>query len=178
VLFAYLLLQLVLIAMSCMTVVNKSTGEFAKYIKKIVNFQLIFNVKVLSGPIMAVAINVLYCQQDSPYRVGSVCYDSVHIAFCALTAIVVIIILAQVLFLGTFYFIKNPLTTSYMGTYSNYYTLSKSLIKVMLPVYFAVDYLESLAIVYIFLVTALWGLFIFWHRMFSVHSYQQEHFYV
>jgi cytochrome bd-type quinol oxidase subunit 1 len=62
ILMAYLACQIILICVSSYSIINKSTGEFAKYIKKIVNFQLIFNVKVASGPIIAVAVNVFYCQ--------------------------------------------------------------------------------------------------------------------
>lgn len=140
IILAYLVIQIVIIGISCYNALNKSTGEFAKYIKKIANLQLIFNVKVLSGPIFAVLINVLYCQNASPYRVGAVCYDSVHIVFCVISAIIAILVLAQVLFLGTFYYIKNPLSTSYLGNYNRYYILSKAFIKIILPVYFAVDY--------------------------------------
>lgn len=88
-----------------------------------------------------------------------------------------LLILAQVVLFGTFYFIKNPLSGSYMGDYSRYYSLSKALIKILLPVYFAVDYTFSLSFVYIFMVTALVGVYMGWHRLFSVHSYQQDHFY-
>lgn len=71
---AYLACQVMLVCVSCYSILNKSTGEFAKYIKKIVNFQLIFNVKVASGPILALTVNVFYCQQDSPYKVEETCY--------------------------------------------------------------------------------------------------------
>jgi hypothetical protein len=89
-----------------------------------------------------------------------------------------LLILAQILIFGVFYFIKNPLTSSYMGDYNRYYTLSKAIIKILLPIYFAVDYAQSLSIVYVFIVTALLGIYIGWHRLFSIHSYQQDHFYV
>ena len=173
IILTYLVIQLIIIVISCFNILNKSNGEFAKYIKKIANLQLIFNVKVLSGPIFAVLINVFYCQEASPYKVGTVCYDSVHIVFCMICAIIAVLMLAQVLLLGTFYFIKNPLSTSYLASYNFYYILSKAIIKIMLPVYFAVDYNYSLAMVYVFLVTALLGLYIFWHRLFSIHAYQQ-----
>ena len=173
IILTYLLIQIVIIVISCYNVLNKSTGEFAKYIKKIANIQLIVNVKILSGPIFAVLVNVLYCQDASPYKVGVVCYDSVHIVFCVICAIIAVLMLAQVILVGTFYFIKNPLSTSYLGSYNFYYILSKTIIKIMLPVYFAVDYNYSLSIVYVFLVTALLGLYIFWHRLFSIHAYQQ-----
>jgi predicted tellurium resistance membrane protein TerC len=32
--------------------------------------------------------------------------------------------------------------------------------------------------VYVFLVTALLAIYIGWHRLFSIHAYQQDHFYV
>lgn len=74
VILGYLVCQVVLMCVSGYSVVGRSSGEFSKYLKKIVNFQLIFNVKVAAGPILAVAVNVLYCSSDSPYHVGGVCY--------------------------------------------------------------------------------------------------------
>lgn len=178
VIFGYLVSQGVLLCISAYSVLNNSTGEFAKYLKKIVNFQLILNVKVAAGPILAVAVNVFYCQSSSPYRVTGVCYEPVHIVYCVLCGIIVLLILLQVLFFGTFYFIKNPLSSSYLGDYNRYYTLSKGLIKILLPTYFAVDYKLSLSLVYVFMLTALLGAYVGWHRLFSIHSYQQDHFYI
>lgn len=65
-----------------------------------------------------------------------------------------------------------------MGDYNRYYTLSKGLIKILLPVYFAMDYQLSLSLVYVVIVTALLGAYVGWHRLFSIHSYQQDHFYI
>ena len=74
VILGYLVFQGVLLCISVYSILNKSTGEFTKYLKKMVNLQLIFNVKVAAGPILAVAVNVFYCQPSSPHRVTGVCY--------------------------------------------------------------------------------------------------------
>jgi hypothetical protein len=86
--------------------------------------------------------------------------------------------ISQILIFGCIYFNKNPLSKSYMGEQSRFYILSKSLIKILLPVYFAVDFQQSLSILYIYLLVALWGFYMFWHRLLSTHAYYQQHFYV
>ena len=55
---------------------------------------------------------------------------------------------------------------------------SKSVIKLICPVYFAIQASLKLQSVYVIFVPALWGAYIFFHRLFSVHSYKHEHFYL
>ena len=57
----YFLIQIILLIVSITSIEQKQFGEFSKYIRKIVNFQFLILVKVLSGPILGLAINVLYC---------------------------------------------------------------------------------------------------------------------
>ena len=71
---ANLLFQLILVIVSCYSIINNQSGEFFKYIRKIVNLQFIFMVKVVSGPSFAVITKIVYCNDDSPYRVENVCY--------------------------------------------------------------------------------------------------------
>jgi len=47
-----------------------------------------------------------------------------------------------------------------------------------MPIYFALDGKLLLALVFLFTVTGLWGAYLFWHRLFSVHNFEQRHFYV
>jgi hypothetical protein len=76
------------------------------------------------------------------------------------------------------YYIRNPLDNSYMGVQNRYEVLSKSILKILMPLYFAVDPSLSLSIVYMYTATGLLAAYIFWHRLFSIHSYNQSHFYV
>ena len=57
----YFLIQIILLIVSITSIEQKQFGEFSKYIRKIVNLQFLILVKVLSGPILGLAINVLYC---------------------------------------------------------------------------------------------------------------------
>jgi hypothetical protein len=65
-----------------------------------------------------------------------------------------------------------------MGVQNRYYVLSKTILKILMPLYFAVDPHLSLSIVYMFIIAGFWAIYIFWHRLFSIHSYNQKHFYV
>jgi len=137
--FAYLLVQIALIILSLFAVNKSYEGEVFKYLRKIVNFQFLMTVRVLTGPFLGLTINVLYCNQNNPYHVGQVCYDATHIAICALSAIVTIIVLSQNIYFTLIYYFKNPLSTSYLGEHNRYYILTKTLIKILMPVYFAID---------------------------------------
>lgn len=134
-------------------------------------------MKVLSGPIIGLTINVIYCTPDSPYH-NHVCYDPAHMAFCVLSALVILIILAQSILFSLFYYIKNPLSSSYLAQQNRYFMLSKTLIKVLMPLYFSVDSSNKLILVFMYCTAGVWGLYIFWHRLLSIHTYQQLHFYV
>ena len=72
--FSYFLFQIVLILISIMGIHKKSDSQGFKYLKKIVNMQYIFTVKVLSGPVLGLSVNVLYCKASSPYHIGQTCY--------------------------------------------------------------------------------------------------------
>lgn len=89
-----------------------------------------------------------------------------------------LIVLVEVLILSFIYYSKNGLDTSYMGMPNRYYMISKTILKILMSLYFAVDYRLSLSIVYIFTITGLWGLYIFWHRLFSLHNFNQKYFYI
>lgn len=40
------------------------------------------------------------------------------------------------------------------------------------------DFELTLSVAFTFMAAGLWGTYIFWHRLFSTHSYQQNHFYI
>jgi hypothetical protein len=176
--FFYMLLQIALILLSVKTIHHNHPGTAYQYLHKLVNFQLILNVKVLSGPILGLIVNVLYCNTNSPYHTNQICYSPSHIIMCILSVLLLLIVLAQVALFALVYYIRNPLTTCYLGQPTRLFILSKSLIKMVLPVYFALDYQKSLSLVYIFILAILWGGYLFFHRLLSIHTYAQQHFYV
>jgi len=82
-----------------------------------------------------------------------------------------LIVVVEVAIFSLIYYIKNPLTTSYLGQQNRYFMISKTILKLIMPVYFAVDYKLSLSLIFMFLVTGLYGLYLFWHRFLSIHTY-------
>lgn len=146
--------------------------------RKIVNYQFLFTTKALSGPLLALVVNVVYCDPKSTYHKGQTCYDAPYVIICALAGAVGLVVLLEVLLLALIYYIRNPLDSSYMGVQNMHYVLSKTIVKIMMPLYFAVDPSLSLYIVYMYAATGLFAAYIFWHRLFSIHSYNQHHFYV
>ncbi len=106
--FSYLLFQLLLLFFSIMGINKKNDSQGFKYLKKIVNMQYIFTVKVLSGPFFGLTVNVLYCKVGSVYHIGQTCYQSTHLVICLLMGAVFIILLAEIVIFSTFYLIRNP----------------------------------------------------------------------
>jgi hypothetical protein len=174
----YLAVQLLLASISIYATLKGKSGDFFKYLRKIVNYQFLFTAKTLSGPMLALVVNVVYCDSKIPYHSGHTCYDAPYVMICAVAALIGLVLLIQILIFSSIYYFRNPLNSSYMGVQNRYYVLSKSILKAMMPLYFAVDPQYSLSIVYMFNVTGLLGFYIFWHRLLSVHSYNQKHFYV
>ena len=176
----YFIIQIIFLIISVTSIQQQKAeeGEAYKYVRKIVNFQFLISVKVLSGPMLGLAVNVLYCIPKSPYHLNQTCYDTTHLIFCVLSAVILLIVIVEVAFFSLIYYIKNPLTTSYLGQQNRYFMISKTILKLIMPVYFAVDYSLSLSLVFMFLVAGLYGVYLFWHRFLSVHTYEQKHFYV
>lgn len=136
--FAYLSFQIALIIISCYGVITQKKGELFKYIRKIVNYQYLFTVRVLSGPFLALCVNVLYCSNNA-YHQDQTCYDAVHIIFCLMAVAIFFCVLIQILFFTFFYYIKNPLSMSVLAENSRFYNISKTGIKIFFPFYFAFD---------------------------------------
>lgn len=55
--------------------------------------------------------------------------------------------------------------------------ISKSLIKILYPLYFELPNFQDLDIIFLFGNAAIWGAYLFWHRLNSLHSYNPFHFY-
>lgn len=176
--FVLLVVQVLLTAVSAFAVLKQKSGEIFKYLKKLVNYLFLFTAKAASGPVLALCLNVLYCNPSNNYHVGQTCYDTQYVMVSIAAALSGLIVLIEVFLFALIYYSKSPLTSSYMGLSNRYNDLSKTLIKILMPLYYTVDPTLSLSIVYMFSVTGLLGFYLFWHRLFSVHSYKQRHFYV
>lgn len=177
ILFLYLA-YLLLYAMSHNIITKKKKSNILRYIKKIVNIYYILLFKVLSGPCIGLTINVLYCSPESPYHKGQECYNSTYIFYCIIAAVLLFNFIAVIIYAAFFYFIKNPFSNSYLGYPNRNYVASKSLIKLLFPLFFAVNNSLQLEFLFVIMAPVLWGLYIFYHRIFSLHSYKHQHFYV
>lgn len=101
-----------------------------------------------------------------------------HLVLCFLCVLNLLLVAVEIFLYVFLYYIKNPLNTSYMAQPNQYYLISKSALKLVLPIFFLVDYTLSLEMVYKWVLATLLGGYIFWHRLFSIHSYCQRHFYI
>ena len=134
--------------------------------------------KVLSGPFIGLSINVLYCDSVTPYHLGEECYSSRHIPFCIIAAIVLIVMVFVVLVYALFYYSKNPFEGGCLGYPNRNYVISKGILKITFPLYFALNASLKLEFLFIVFAPALFGTFIFFHRINSLHSYKHKHFYI
>lgn len=132
---------------------------------------------MLFGPLFALLVRIIYCTPSNSKHSNIVCYDVQGSSYTVIAGIFCIFLIIQMLVFSLIYFIKNPFNSSYMGFPNRYYIISKSVLKMMLPIYFMVDTSLSIISVYKFIIVGLLGFYIFWHRLFSIHSYNQKHFY-
>jgi hypothetical protein len=132
---------------------------------------------MLFGPFFAVLVRIIYCTSSNSKHTNVVCYDLQGSINTALSGFLCILLVIEMLIFSLIYYIKNPFNSSFMGVPNRYYMISKSILKMMLPIYFMVDTTLSIIAVYKFLLVGLLGIYIFWHRLLSIHTYNQIHFY-
>lgn len=173
----YLVIQFIFIAASSYGVLKNKKGEMFKYFRKIANYQFIITNKMLFGPFFALLVRITYCTSTNSKITNIVCYDLQGSIETVISGFFCLLLIIQMLIFSMIYFIKNPFNSSYMGVPNRYYMISKSVIKMVLPVYFMVDTSLEVITVYKFILTGLLGFYIFWHRLLSIHSYNQKHFY-
>ena len=138
----------------------------------------IFTAKVFSGPFIGLSINVLYCNPQSPFHQGKECYSPYHIMFCILAFAILMLMIFAILIFGLFYYSKNPFDGGCLGYPNRNYIISKGLLKIIFPVFFALNASLKLSFLFIIFAPILWGTFIFFHRINSLHSFNHRHFYV
>jgi hypothetical protein len=143
-----------------------------------VNICILLVVKIITPSCFGLALTVIYCNNSSPYHINQICYTSEYIIYSCLIALAFLFVLAQNLIFALFYYNKNPLGSHFLSLPNNYYVISKTIIKFVLPLYFVLDNTLSLSAVYMFCLSALFGAYLFFHRLFSIHTYNQRHFYV
>ena len=148
------------------------------YLRNTVNIIFIVTAKILSGPFIGLSINVLYCDSKVPYHQGRQCYSFEHIIFCILAAIILIEMIITLAIYSLFYFTKNPFDGGCLGYPNRNYMVSKGLLKIVFPVFFALNSSLNLSFLFIVAAPALWGAYLFFHRINSLHSYNHRHFYV
>ena len=138
----------------------------------------LLQVKVLSGPFIGLFVNIIYCDSFTPYHIGNICYEPSHIMYCFVAVGLALAVIVQNGVYIFFYFDKNPLSESSLGFPNRNYMISKSALKLALPIYFAINGKLKLEFLYISLIPGVWGAYLFYHRFFSLHSFKQTFFYV
>ena len=106
---------------------------------KIVTILYLILVKVLSGPLLGLAISVLYCSESSPYLQGQQCYSPMHIVGCILAALLIILVGFALLTYALLFYSRNPFEDSSLRQPNRNYALSKSLLKLLFPTFFVIN---------------------------------------
>ena len=172
----FLLLQLAVIAVSALGVVRRWKWEYLGLLRKAAHFLFLLTAKALAGPFLALSITVLYCSSSSPYHAAQQCYAGEHLAQAAGAAVAVLLVGVQVLLLGLLYFVRDPLAGGYLCEKNHFYVLSKTLMKLLFPLYFALDSARTFEPQFLYAAAALWAVYLFWHRLNSLHSYDPRHY--
>lgn len=155
---------------------NNATAH--KYIRKFLNYANLILVKVLCGPFIGLSVNILYCDSSNPYHSNQECYTPEYLGYCGVAVLVLLTSIFLSVEFSLFFYIKNPFPGVYMGYPNRFYYLSKTILKILFPLYFALSVSLGLEFLYIVFLPAIWGGYIFFHRIASLHSYNHQHFYV
>ena len=153
-------------------VLNKQPEVYFKYLKKLVNLQLIVGVHVFHGPLLGLAVNVLFC--NAHYRYFEDCYSEPHIICCVLAAVIVLSIVLQTCFFALFYFDTDPFSESSLGYPNRSYLLVKNALKLVLPLCLSVTLALGVEHIYSPLVVLLLGAYLFFRHNFVPSMKQPE----
>jgi hypothetical protein len=171
---AFNVLQTVIFFLDIYGIRTKKQGIYL-YLTRLVDILFIIQVKVLSGPMLGLIVNTILCDPNGSS--GLVCYSVAHIICCVIAVNLFISIVFQILTFSLLYYSKNPFHDSYNGVPTRNYMLTKGLFKLLFPIYFALSSTLNLDFLYIVAAPAMWGLYIFFHRLNSLHSFSHCHFY-
>lgn len=177
--FSLVMLEVVVLIISVVVVMSRVRGELWKSLHKVVAIQFVLINTIFTIPIFNVSIITLYCDASGDYYPSDyVCYNLNHIVLCALAGICLLVIVVVTLLNWLIFYDKDPTSRSFLAVPSNLSRLGKMLVKILPPIYFVIDVGKNYQNVYIFIQLALVVAYIFFLRMFSVHNYNQIHFYV
>lgn len=96
---------------------------------------------------------------------------------CILAVVLLLSMILSLLIYSLFYFTKNPFEGGCLGHPNRNYMLSKGLLKLLFPIFFALNASLNLSFLFLIFAPALWGSYIFFHRINSLHSFNHRHFY-
>jgi len=151
--------------------------ELYKVIRKIGNLLLYLLAKVLSGPFLGLSVTTILCDSNNVYHTGSVCYSTEHILYCSLAALLILMVIYSILGISFVFYSRNPFEGSCLGHPNRNYMITKSIFKILFPIFFALNGSLNLDFLYIFASPTLWGAYIVFHRLNSYHTFNHKHFY-
>ena len=155
---------------------NKET-EIAKLVHKSATVTFILNNTVFTIPLVGISAITLYCADNSPYHTGRTCYDVEHIIYCVMAAIIMILLIVESLIYWFIFYIKNPFSRCYLANPDNLWKIAKVLVKSAPPIYFVIDYTNTLQNVYVFAYLILNGGFFVFFRFLNPTWYNKKHLY-
>ena len=156
---------------------GKEKSQYLKYVKQIVNIQFIVIAKGLSGSLLGLAVNTLYCSSGSPYHPDIQCYNFQHSISCALAVILLLIVGVEVIIFSLFYYSKSIFDGGCLGHPNRNYLLSRGLLKLLFPIALALNIHLNLNFLFLIFAPILWGGYIFFHRINGLHSFNHQHSY-
>jgi hypothetical protein len=135
-------------------------------------------MKVLLGPTIGLFINILYCNSSSPYHQGQECYSTSYLPYCVVATAQFILLIGGIVSFIFLFTVRNPFSSSPLAYPNRNFLISKSIFKIIFPLYFALQPFLEIEFLYILAAPALWGAYIFFHRLSSLHSFDPRHFYI
>lgn len=157
---------------------NKQKTSFFRYLKLVVNYLFNINIKFYIGPTVGLLINIIYCNEATPYHQGQECYSPAYIPYCLIAGFQMVLLLGGTISYVFFFTIRNPFCSSPLAYPNRHHVISKSLLKILFPLYFALHPILNLGFLYVIVVPSALGLYLFFHRLNSLHSFDHKHFYV
>ena len=147
------------------------------FMRNLINICFTFSINIFTLSFLGVAVNVLYCTDNSPYHPDGQCYDLSHIVYCCLAAFILLVTTYFPFAGGLLFFSRNPFDKGPFSHPNRNYIISKYIIKLLCVVYFALNSTLQLQFMFILAAPALWGFYIFYHRINSLRSSNHRHFY-
>lgn len=109
-----ILTQILLLVISSLSTLKKWKWQYFGLFRKITNFVFLLVVRALSGPFLAVCVSVIYCTNNL-YHTNLECYTEEYIIIVSFSCLLALVLVTEILIFGLFYYIKNPLVSSYLA---------------------------------------------------------------